>query len=91
MPLILPSELLERRPDVAGAERRVAAANAQIGAAEAAYFPNITLSASGGYESGSFAQWFSVPSVLWSLGASAAGTFSTRACAGRRSMRRGRL
>ena len=74
IPLAMPSELLERRPDVAGAERRVAAANAQIGVAEAAYFPNITLGASGGYESGSFAQWFSLPSLVWSLGASAAGT-----------------
>ncbi len=74
IPLALPSELLERRPDVAGAERRVAAANAQIGVAETAYFPNITLGASGGYESGSFAQWFSLPSLVWSLGASAAGT-----------------
>jgi NodT family efflux transporter outer membrane factor (OMF) lipoprotein len=74
VPLALPSELLERRPDVAAAERRVAAANAQIGVAQAAYFPNITLGASGGYESGSFAKWFSLPSMVWSLGASAAGT-----------------
>jgi NodT family efflux transporter outer membrane factor (OMF) lipoprotein len=74
VPLALPSELLERRPDVAGAERRVAAANAQIGVAEAAYFPNVTLGASGGFESGAFAQWFSLPSLVWSLGASAVGT-----------------
>ena len=70
----LPSKLLERRPDVAGAERRVAAANAQIGAAEAAYFPNISLNATGGYESGVLSKLFSMPSELWSLGASAAGT-----------------
>ena len=74
IPLGLPSELLERRPDVAGAERRVAAANAQIGAAEAAYFPNIPLSAAGGYESGILSKLFTMPSQIWSLGASAAGT-----------------
>ncbi len=74
IPLGMPSELLERRPDVAGAERRVAAANAQIGAAEAAYFPNISLSAAGGYESGILSKLFTMPSELWSLGASAAGT-----------------
>jgi len=74
IPLGMPSELLERRPDVAGAERRVAAANAQIGAAEAAYFPNISLSAAGGYESGILSKLFTMPSQIWSLGASAAGT-----------------
>jgi NodT family efflux transporter outer membrane factor (OMF) lipoprotein len=74
IPVVVASKLLERRPDVASAERRVAAANAQIGVAIAAYFPNITLGASGGYETGTFAKWFTMPSLIWSLGASAAGT-----------------
>jgi NodT family efflux transporter outer membrane factor (OMF) lipoprotein len=68
IPVGLPAELLERRPDVAGAERRVAAANAQIGVAVAAYFPTVTLSAGGGLESGSFAQWLTWPSRFWSVG-----------------------
>jgi len=68
VPVGLPAELLERRPDVAGAERRVAAANAQIGVAVAAYFPTVTLSAGGGLESGSLAQWLTWPSRFWSVG-----------------------
>jgi NodT family efflux transporter outer membrane factor (OMF) lipoprotein len=68
IPVGLPADLLERRPDVAGAERRVAAANAQIGVAVAAYFPTVTLSAGGGLESGSFAQWLTWPSRFWSVG-----------------------
>ncbi|MCA1324604.1 efflux transporter outer membrane subunit [Herbaspirillum sp. alder98] len=68
IPQGLPSMLLERRPDVAAAERRVAAANANIGVAKAAYFPSLTLSASGGYQSSSFADWFSLPGRVWSLG-----------------------
>jgi NodT family efflux transporter outer membrane factor (OMF) lipoprotein len=64
----LPAELLERRPDVAAAERRVASANAQIGVAKAAFFPVFTLSATGGYQSSSMAQWFTTPSRFWSLG-----------------------
>lgn len=68
IPVGLPAELLERRPDVAAAERRVAAANAQIGVAEAAYFPTVTLSAGGGVESGSLAQWLTWPSRFWAVG-----------------------
>ncbi|WP_432239438.1 efflux transporter outer membrane subunit [Herbaspirillum robiniae] len=68
IPQGVPSMLLERRPDVAAAERRVASANAKIGVAKAAYFPSLTLSASGGYQSSTFADWFSLPGRVWSLG-----------------------
>lgn len=74
IPIALPSELLERRPDIASAERRVAAANAQIGVAQAAYYPNITLTASGGLESSRITTLIQWPSRLWSLGASAVET-----------------
>ncbi len=74
IPVGLPSELLERRPDVAAAERRVASANAQIGVAQAGFFPALLLSASGGYEAASLAKWFSAPSLFWSLGAALAQT-----------------
>lgn len=67
----LPSELLERRPDIAGAERRVAAANVQVGLAHEAYFPTIMLSLVGGFESGKFTSWLNGSSVLWSAGGSA--------------------
>jgi len=68
VPIGLPSELLERRPDVAAAERRVAAANAQIGVAKAAYFPSLTLSGSYGSRSADASQWFTLPSRFWSIG-----------------------
>jgi NodT family efflux transporter outer membrane factor (OMF) lipoprotein len=67
----LPSDLLERRPDIAAFERRVSAANAQIGVARAAYFPLLSLTGSGGFESSSVGNWFSGPSGFVSAGASA--------------------
>jgi len=74
IPFGVPSQLLERRPDVAAAERRVAEANAQIGVARAAYFPTITLSGSAGYQSTSVENLFSGPGLVWSVGASLAQT-----------------
>ncbi len=74
IPIGVPSQLLERRPDIAAAERLMALANAQIGIARAAYFPNLTLSAAAGFESSSFTSWFSWPSRFFSIGPAAAET-----------------
>lgn len=74
IPTGLPSDLLERRPDIAGAERLVAQANANIGVAQAAYFPSLTLSAAAGYSSAGFATLLDTPSRVWSLGAALAQT-----------------
>jgi NodT family efflux transporter outer membrane factor (OMF) lipoprotein len=71
IPVGLPSELLERRPDIAAAERRVASANAQIGVAKSAYYPSIILGASGGFESSSITTLLNGPSGFWSVGGSA--------------------
>ncbi|MES2236721.1 MAG: efflux transporter outer membrane subunit [Pseudomonadota bacterium] len=68
IPLSLPSQLLERRPDIAAAERNMAAANAQIGVAQAAYFPDLTISGAGGYQRSSFSQLLTLPNRFWSLG-----------------------
>ena len=71
IPVGLPSDLLERRPDIAASERLMASANAQIGVAKAAYYPLVNLAAAGGFESGSITTLISGPSVLWSAGPSA--------------------
>jgi len=70
IPVGLPSELLERRPDIAAAERLVASANAQVGLAKTAYYPSLNILGSGGFESGSITTLLQGPSALWSAGAS---------------------
>ncbi|SDR25065.1 efflux transporter, outer membrane factor (OMF) lipoprotein, NodT family [Paraburkholderia fungorum] len=69
IPLGVPSDVLQRRPDVASAERAMAAANAQIGVAKAAFFPSLTLTPSIGWESTQFASLLSAPTLMWTLGA----------------------
>lgn len=68
IPVGVPSQWLERRPDIASAERTVIAANAQIGVAKAAYYPDFTLSLSGGYSSSTSSNWLSLPNRYWSVG-----------------------
>lgn len=74
IPVGVPSELLERRPDIAASERRMAEANQQIGIARAAYFPTLTLDASAGFEGTSILNWFTWPSRFWAVGPQAGET-----------------
>jgi NodT family efflux transporter outer membrane factor (OMF) lipoprotein len=74
IPVGLPSQLLERRPDIAASERRVQEANEQIGIARAAFFPTVTLGASAGFEGNSIVNWLNWPSRFWALGPSLAET-----------------
>jgi NodT family efflux transporter outer membrane factor (OMF) lipoprotein len=74
IPASVPSALLERRPDVAAAERRAAQANAQIGVAQAAFFPTVSLTGSGGFAATSIVDWLQWPSRFWSVGPAAAQT-----------------
>ena len=68
VPVVLPARLMQQRPDIANAERLAAAANAQIGVATAAWFPSLTLNATGGYRSNDYLNWFGFPSQFWALG-----------------------
>jgi NodT family efflux transporter outer membrane factor (OMF) lipoprotein len=84
VPVTVPSTLLQRRPDIAAAERRVAAANEQIGIAQAAYYPSLSLSGSVGLGAATIGELFSASSLVWSLGASLAQTLFNAGATGAR-------
>jgi NodT family efflux transporter outer membrane factor (OMF) lipoprotein len=84
VPLAVPSTLLQRRPDIAAAERRAAQANEQIGIAQAAYFPSLTLNASAGLGAATIGDLFSASALAWSLGASVAQTIFNAGATGAR-------